>query len=140
MAKAEARVAALAASRSLPSIRSPHSAKAAEVNNDSRRQIFRSYWISGLCGDMARRPPGDVVITWQERRIEMSVMVLITGIMIVAVITTMLWSIVRAIMRSPDVLARHLRARRGVRGYQAGVEWPDRRGFGRCAHGAQARR
>jgi HemY protein len=63
--------------------------------------------------------PGDVVITWQERRIEMSVMVLITGIMIVAVITTMLWSIVRAIMRSPGVLARHLRARRGVRGYQA---------------------
>ena len=64
--------------------------------------------------------PGDVVITWQNRRIETSVMVLIgrgrDGIVALAV---MLWSVVRAILRSPDMLWLYLRNRRGVRGYLA---------------------
>ena len=33
----------------------------------------------------------------------------------------MLWSIVRAILRSPETLGRYLRKRRGVRGYLRGV-------------------
>src|SRR5258705_7185238 len=63
--------------------------------------------------------PGDVLITWQGRRIETSVMVLIIAVTTVAVAVTLLWSFVRAILRSPDVLWRYLRARRGVRGYLA---------------------
>jgi HemY protein len=63
--------------------------------------------------------PGDVAITWQGRRIETSVMVLVAAVAAVAVASVMLWSIMRAILRAPDVLSRYLRMRRGVRGYLA---------------------
>src|SRR5262245_64193120 len=63
--------------------------------------------------------PGDVVITGQIRRIEMSVMVLAVGIVIVAVLFAVFWNVVRVIMRAPDVLWLYLRTRRGVRGYIA---------------------
>src|SRR5262245_34844051 len=63
--------------------------------------------------------PGDVVITWQNRHIETSVMVLAVAVVIVAVLAAMLWTIVRAIGRAPDVLWLYLRTRRGVRGYLA---------------------
>ena len=63
--------------------------------------------------------PGDVVITWQNQRIETSVMVLIIAVMAFATLAVMLWSVVRAILRSPDILWMYLRTRRGVRGYLA---------------------
>ena len=63
--------------------------------------------------------PGEVVITWQNRRIETSVMVLMIGAAAIAVLTTLVWSAVRAILRSPDILWLYLRTRRGVRGYLA---------------------
>lgn len=63
--------------------------------------------------------PGDVVITWQNQRIETSVMVLIMAVMAFATLAVMLWSVARAILRSPDLLWMYLRTRRGVRGYLA---------------------
>jgi HemY protein len=63
--------------------------------------------------------PGDVVIIWQNRRIEMSVMVLAVGVVSVAVLFSVFWTVVRAIMRAPDVMWLYLRTRRGVRGYIA---------------------
>ena len=63
--------------------------------------------------------PGDVVITWQNQRIETSVMVLIIAVMAFATLAVMLWSVARAILRSPDILWMYLRTRRGVRGYLA---------------------
>jgi HemY protein len=63
--------------------------------------------------------PGDVVINWQNQRIETSVMVLIMAAMAFAILAIMLWSVARAILRSPDILWRYLRTRRGVRGYLA---------------------
>ena len=63
--------------------------------------------------------PGDVAITWQGWRIETSVMVLLMAVLAVAVVAAMLWSLVRAVLRSPDVLWLYLRTRRGVRGYLA---------------------
>lgn len=63
--------------------------------------------------------PGDVMITWQNVRIETSVMVLLMSVAAIAVATVMLWAIVRAILRSPDALRFHLRMRRGMRGYHA---------------------
>jgi len=63
--------------------------------------------------------PGDVVIVWQNRRIEMSVMVLAVGIVTVAVLFAVFWNVVRAVMQAPDVLWLYLRTRRGVRGYIA---------------------
>src|SRR5215470_13065565 len=63
--------------------------------------------------------PGDVMITWQRWRIETSVMMLAVGVLIVATLSAMLWTFVRAILRTPDVLWLYLRTRRGVRGYLA---------------------
>jgi HemY protein len=63
--------------------------------------------------------PGDVVMTWQGRRIETSVMVLAIAVAAVVVLALMLWSLLRAILHAPDALSHHLRARRGVRGYLA---------------------
>ncbi len=63
--------------------------------------------------------PGDVAITWQGRRIDTSVMVLAAAVAAVAVATVMLWSILRAILRAPDVVSRYMRIRRGERGYRA---------------------
>ena len=63
--------------------------------------------------------PGDVAITWQGRRIDTSVMVLTAAVAAIAVATVMLWSILRAILRAPDVVSRYMRIRRGERGYRA---------------------
>src|SRR4030088_2506601 len=64
-------------------------------------------------------PPGEVAITWQRRRVDTSVMVLIVTVAAVAVATTLLWSIVRFIMRSPMLFARARENRRGARGSRA---------------------
>jgi HemY protein len=63
--------------------------------------------------------PGDVLITWQNQRIETSVMVLMVAVVAMTVLAMLLWSMIRAIVRSPGVLSRHLRTRRGARGYRA---------------------
>ncbi|MPZ38883.1 MAG: heme biosynthesis protein HemY [Rhizobiales bacterium] len=63
--------------------------------------------------------PGDVMITWQNFRVETSVMVLVVAVAAIAVATVMLWTIVRAVLRSPESLRFHLRMRRGMRGYHA---------------------
>ena len=63
--------------------------------------------------------PGEVAITWQGWRIDTSVMVLAAAVAAVVVAAVLLWSLIRALIRSPDVLSLYLRTRRGVRGYQA---------------------
>ena len=63
--------------------------------------------------------PGDVLITWQGLHIETSLMVLGIGILVAFVVLAAIWTLVRAILRSPIVLSRLLRTRRGVRAYEA---------------------
>jgi HemY protein len=63
--------------------------------------------------------PGDVAITWQGWRIETSVMVAVVGIAVVVVAALMLWSLLRTVLRTPDLIAMYLSHRRGVRGYLA---------------------
>jgi HemY protein len=63
--------------------------------------------------------PGDVTVTWLGWRIETSVMVLTIATVAVAALAVMLWSVIRALLRSPDILWLYLRSRRGVRGYLA---------------------
>jgi HemY protein len=63
--------------------------------------------------------PGDVAITWQGRRIDTSVMVLVAAVAAIAAASVIAWSILRAIVRAPDAMSRYLRIRRGVRGYRA---------------------
>src|SRR5262249_49463013 len=63
--------------------------------------------------------PGDVAITWQGRRIDTSVMVLVAAVAAIAAASVLAWSILRAIVRAPDAMSRYRRIRRGVRGYRA---------------------
>src|SRR5258708_26050257 len=63
--------------------------------------------------------PGEVAITWQGERIDTSVMVLAAAIAAVVVAAMLIWSILRAIRRTPEAIARYRRERRGVRGYLA---------------------
>jgi HemY protein len=63
--------------------------------------------------------PGDVVITWLGQRIEMSLMVLAGAIVLLMAVIGIVWSIARAILRSPMMLSNMVRNRRGVRAYEA---------------------
>jgi HemY protein len=63
--------------------------------------------------------PGDVSIVWQGYRIETSIAVLIAAIAVVIMVALVLWSVIRVILRSPDLIALFLSHRRGVRGYLA---------------------
>jgi HemY protein len=63
--------------------------------------------------------PGDVIVTWQGVRIETSVMLMGAALVTAMAILALLWSAVRALLRSPIVLGHHLRHRRGVRAYEA---------------------
>ena len=63
--------------------------------------------------------PGDVVVTWQGLRIETSLLVLSAGIIVAAIVLSFVLGLIRWIVRSPIVLSRLLRNRRGVRAYEA---------------------
>jgi HemY protein len=63
--------------------------------------------------------PGDVVITWQGLRVETSLMVLGTALLAAMVLLGIVWSVIRAIAKSPFALSRMLRRRRGLRAYEA---------------------
>ena len=63
--------------------------------------------------------PGDIAITWQGWRIETSVMVAVVAIAIVIAACVLLWSLLRTVLRSPDLVATFLSHRRGVRGHLA---------------------
>jgi HemY protein len=63
--------------------------------------------------------PGEVAITWQGRRLDTSVMVLIAAAAALAVASAFAWSILYGILRAPAAIARYRRQRRGERGYRA---------------------
>jgi HemY protein len=61
--------------------------------------------------------PGEVAVVWQGYRIETSLMVAAAAVGIVVLLALIVWSIVRTILRSPDLIATYMSQRRGVRGY-----------------------
>jgi len=63
--------------------------------------------------------PGEVAITWMGYRIETSVMVAVFAASVLAVAIMLLWSIVRAILRSPEHASLFFRHRRAAKGYLA---------------------
>ena len=63
--------------------------------------------------------PGDVTITWLGYRLETSLMVLVVAVTIIIAVALALWSLIRTVLRSPDLIAMVLSQRRGVRGYLA---------------------
>jgi HemY protein len=63
--------------------------------------------------------PGEVVISWQGWRIDTSVAVLAMAVALVAAFAILVWSVLRAIVRSPSALRQRLRMRAARRGYLA---------------------
>ena len=63
--------------------------------------------------------PGEVSISWMGYRVETSVMVAAFAIAALVLIALLLWSIVRAILHSPEHASLFFRHRRAVKGYLA---------------------
>jgi len=63
--------------------------------------------------------PGDVTILWLGRRIETSVAVAIAAVAIIALVTTILWSLTRLLLRSPHLVGRVMVNRRRARAHRA---------------------
>jgi HemY protein len=63
--------------------------------------------------------PGEITVVWMGWRIETSVMVAVFAIATVTALLLFFWSVFRAIVRAPDLLALFMRSRRGAKGYQA---------------------
>jgi HemY protein len=63
--------------------------------------------------------PGEIVVTWQDLRIETSLLVLGSALVAAFVVLVLILSLIRAIAHSPAILARRLRNRRGVHAYEA---------------------
>jgi len=63
--------------------------------------------------------PGDVIVIWQGLRIKTSPLVMAAALLTALAVLAVVWSILRAIVRSPAVLARRRRERHGARAYAA---------------------
>jgi len=63
--------------------------------------------------------PGDVAITWMGYRIETSVMVAALAVAALLVVLMIVWTILRAILRSPEQVSLFFRHRRAMKGYLA---------------------
>jgi HemY protein len=63
--------------------------------------------------------PGEVTVLWSGWRIETSVMVAMFAVFTVTALLVFLWSVLRTIVRAPDLFAMFLRNRRGAKGYLA---------------------
>ena len=63
--------------------------------------------------------PGDVVLTWMGYRIETSMMVAALALVILVIALMLAWSIIRAVLRSPEQVSLFFRHRRAMKGYHA---------------------
>lgn len=63
--------------------------------------------------------PGEVAITWMGYRTETSIMVAVFAVAVLVIAILLLWSIVRAILHSPEQASLFFRHRRAAKGYLA---------------------
>ncbi len=63
--------------------------------------------------------PGDVVLTWMGYRIETSLMVAAFAVVALVILVMIVWSLARAILRSPEQVSLFFRHRRAMKGYLA---------------------
>ena len=63
--------------------------------------------------------PGDIVLTWQGSRIETSLLVAFVGLIGIIVAAILIWSILRALLRTPENVSFFFRHRRAMKGHQA---------------------
>jgi HemY protein len=63
--------------------------------------------------------PGEIVMTWHNWRISTSVTVATIAFFCLVALAVFLWTLVRLVMRSPDLVALFFRERRKTRGWRA---------------------
>ena len=63
--------------------------------------------------------PGEIAITWMSYHVETSVIVAAFAVAALVLVILMIWSIVRAILRSPEQVSLFFRHRRAIKGYLA---------------------
>jgi HemY protein len=63
--------------------------------------------------------PGDIVLTWQGYRVETSLLVAFVGLIALIVAAILIWSILRALLRTPENVSFFFRHRRAMKGHQA---------------------
>jgi HemY protein len=63
--------------------------------------------------------PGEIVMTWHNSRISTSVTVAAIAFLLFVALAVFLWTLVRLVMRSPDLVALFFRERRKTRGWRA---------------------
>ncbi len=63
--------------------------------------------------------PGEIVITWHNWRISTSVTVAAIAFIVLVALAVFLWTLVRFVMRSPDLVALFFRERKKTRGWRA---------------------
>ena len=63
--------------------------------------------------------PGEMTVTWQGMQYQVTLQVAVTAIAALIALVMLLWWLVRTLIRSPDLIRRHFRARKRDRGYQS---------------------
>lgn len=81
--------------------------------------FFAIVFLIAIGGAWLADRPGQVMIDWQGYRIEISLMVMIITIGVIVIVGLMIWSILRWLLRTPDLMAGFFQRRRKDRGYDA---------------------
>jgi HemY protein len=63
--------------------------------------------------------PGEVVMTWQHWRISTSITVAVVAFAVAVLFAMFVWTVIRFIMKSPDLVALFFRERRRAKGWRA---------------------
>lgn len=63
--------------------------------------------------------PGEMMISWQGMEYQVSLMVAVAAIVSLIAAVMFVWWLLRTLLRSPDIILRHFRARQRDRGYQS---------------------
>ncbi|MGL4489310.1 MAG: heme biosynthesis HemY N-terminal domain-containing protein, partial [Rhizobiaceae bacterium] len=60
--------------------------------------------------------PGDLVVTWQGTQYQVTLLVAASAVVALIAIVMIVWWLLRTLLRSPDLIRRHFRARKRDRG------------------------
>ena len=77
--------------------------------------IFMLAWGFAWLADR----PGDMVITWQGVQYQVTLLVAVSAVVGLIAAVMIVWWLLRTLLRSPDLIRRHFRARKRDRGYQS---------------------
>lgn len=81
--------------------------------------FFVIVFLIAMGGAWLADRPGHVMIDWQGYRIEISLMTMMITVAVLVAVGLAIWSVLRWLLRSPDLMARFFRRRRKDRGYES---------------------